>query len=127
MDVVHGRRRLALPRGPGVDPRIPQAWLHPAHRPLHSPRLEALRDHLSARPLALPDPRREPERGLPRRVAGRSRGKRALGWRSPALVRRRLGALRGGGARIGACDAPSPAPLLRPEAGANAAAAGRAP
>ncbi len=48
MDLVHGRCGLALPRGPRVDSRLPQAGLRPPHRSLHSPGLEALRDQLTA-------------------------------------------------------------------------------
>ncbi len=70
MDVVHGGCGLALPRGPGVDSRIPEARFRPQYRSVHSQGVEALRDCLPSWRHALPDHCREPEGSLPRGIPG---------------------------------------------------------
>ena len=73
MDVVHGCGGLALPRGPGVDSRIPKARFRSHHRSVHSSRLETLRDRLSSRRDALSDRGRESGRRLSRCFQHQSR------------------------------------------------------
>ena len=100
MDLVHRVGGLALPRGPGTNPRIPQARFRSLHRPLHPPSLGGLRDQLSPRHRSVSDHRREPERGLPRSQPAQPRRTPALGSARP-VGRRRLPAPRPSCAGVG--------------------------
>ena len=82
LDLVHRLGRLALPRRPRGDPRLPKRRRPPGHRPVHPAGLAGLRDHLPLPVHDLPDRRREPG-------ASGARGRRSLA-RRPASRRARI-------------------------------------